>query len=170
MKLKPTLSLILLALLALILQILVLSKLEIASVGPDLVFLVVVISSFYLPVKKAMFTNWFIGILKDITSNAGLGSFAFLFLLIGLGIFLLKEITTSGDLRIQLVIAFVACYLCHFLYGMSLVFAFNALSFWFVLAKGFFIAFYTSLIPLIILGAIYGMHLMALKIRPKRSR
>ncbi|MCK4908271.1 MAG: rod shape-determining protein MreD, partial [Planctomycetes bacterium] len=57
-----------------ILQMTLLSFLEIGSISPDLLLLVVVLVSLYLPTSRAMMINWSIGLLKDLASHSTLGT------------------------------------------------------------------------------------------------
>jgi rod shape-determining protein MreD len=120
------------------------------SIKPDLIFFWVVISSFYLPLRTALFTNYFLGIMVDITSNSTFGVFGFLYLMSGLVIFLLYQLFFNEDIITRTSIAFTAVYLCHFIYGLGLCLFKDALGFWFVIFKSFGIALYTTLIVFLV--------------------
>lgn len=130
------------------LQLTLLRFLEVVSIKPDLIFILVGISSFYLPLRQSIFTNWLLGLLKDFTSNSAPGSVAFLYMISGLIIAFLREIFFKEDLLVRVLIMFFASYLCQFCYGLGLLIFEGRLSFSFILIKSFFIAFYTTLIAL----------------------
>jgi rod shape-determining protein MreD len=131
--------------LTLFLQMTLLRFAEIASVKPELLFIWVIMSSFYLPLRSAIFTNWFIGIMADLTSNSSLGTMGFLYLLSGLAISLLREVFFREDIAARVGITFISVYFCHFLYGIGMCFARESLDFWFIIIKPLGIAIYTTI-------------------------
>ena len=149
MRIKP-IFIILAAILTLFCQLTIFRFMTVFSIKPDLMLFWVVICSFYLPLRTALFTNYFLGIMVDITSNSTLGVFGFLYLMSGLVIFLLYQLFFSEDVITRTSIAFSAVYLCHFIYGLGLWIFKDALGFWFVVFKSLGIAFYTTLIVFLI--------------------
>ena len=143
MKLNPIL-IIIAAILTLFLQTTILNFFDVFSLKPDFLFIWIIISSFYLPLRSAVFTNWSIGIIVDITSNSGFGTFGFIYIAIGLFIFLLREIFYSEDIITRMNIALGSLLICHFMYSLSLVIFKSAFSVWFAAFKSIGITFYTG--------------------------
>lgn len=148
MKIKP-IFIIFAAFLTLFLQLTMFRFMTVFSIKPDMMFFWVVISSFYLPLRTALFTNYFLGIIVDITSNSTFGVFGFLYLMSGLIIFLLHQLFFNEDVITRTSIAFAAVYLCHFIYGLGLCLFKDVIGFWFVIFKSLGIAFYTTLVVLL---------------------
>ncbi|MBI4834690.1 MAG: rod shape-determining protein MreD [Planctomycetes bacterium] len=140
-----SLFIIVASVLTLFLQLTLLRFAEIASIKPELLFIWVIMSSFYLPLRSAVFTNWLIGIMADATSNSSLGTMGFLYLLVGLAISLLREMFFREDIAARVGITFISVYFCHFLYGAGMCFARGSLDFWFIIIKPFGIAVYTTI-------------------------
>jgi rod shape-determining protein MreD len=143
MKVNPFL-LFAAATITLALQLTLLNFLDVISLKPDLVFIWVIISSFYLPLRSAIFTNWSLGILIDLTSNSGFGTFGFIYLVIGLFIFLLREIFYSEDIFTRMSIATGSLLICHLAYSFGLVIFKSAFSVWFAIFKSLGITIYTG--------------------------
>ncbi len=140
-----------------------LGSLELYSITPDWFLLVVIFVSLYLPLPQSLVVNWFVGILKDIASNAGFGSFGFLFISTGLFIYFLKAVIFREDFTAQLLIAFSASYFCHFLYGVGLASTYGTIPFTLVLIKSFFIALATMFIAAIIFAIQFQIRRLLLK-------
>lgn len=141
-----------LAIITLILQLTLLGFLEINSIKPDLMFLMVVISSLYLPFRQGIIINWCIGALTDMASNSSFGSFALLFMFTGLIISLFRGLFFREDFIIRLGITFLSGFICHLLYGIGLSISLLdtgiTLGFYFILIKSFLIALYTTILAL----------------------
>lgn len=169
MKLPPLIWLFI-GLAVLIIQLAFLGKLEINSIRPDWLLLVVIFVSLYLPVPQALVVNWFLGMFKDITSNAGLGSFGFLFILTGLFICLLKALIFREDFIAQLLITFGATCFCHLLYGLGLIIAYRTMSLILVLSKSFFIALATLLVASLVFGIQFKVKQILIRREAKEIR
>lgn len=141
----PHVFIILAALVTLSFQLTIFNSLEVFSIKPDLLFFWIIISAYYLPIRTALFTNWLIGIMVDITSNSGLGTFGFLYLISGLIIIILKELFFHDNVITQTSIALVSTFLCNTLYGLGLYIFNGAFSFWFIIFKSIGITLYTTL-------------------------
>ncbi|MCK5579599.1 MAG: rod shape-determining protein MreD [Planctomycetes bacterium] len=147
-----------------ILQMTLLSFLEIGSISPDLLLLVVVLVSLYLPTSRAMMINWSIGLLKDLASHSTLGTLAFLFMFVGLIVSLVRfplmlerrPLTYQGrgdfspawfgheDISVRVILSGSVVFVCHGLYGLGLYFYYSSFSLAFILLRAGLIAVYTS--------------------------
>lgn len=145
MRIKPW-QIIILTIFVLGLQLSLLGFMEIGSIKPDWLMLVVIVTSFSLPFKSGIFTNWCIGAFKDMTSNAALGSFAFLYMLIGFVIYLLREIFFGEDIITKAGFTFIATFICHLVYGVGLLIFSGGPGFFYVVFKSLLIALYTTLV------------------------
>jgi rod shape-determining protein MreD len=131
-------------------QLMYLNKLEINSISPDWLLLVVLFASLYLPIGQSSVVNWFTGLLKDVGSVAGFGTYGLLFVVTGLVISLFKAILFKDDLKAQLVIAFIGVFFCQFLYGLGMLMTYGTISFYLVIIKSFLISIASVLIVTII--------------------
>ena len=137
------------AIITLIFHLKITHYIKIAGVFPDLMFFWVIISSFYLPLKKSVITNWFIGILVDLVSATGFGVFGFLYLSVGLFISFLRTMFFSEDIITRIGTTFISAFVCYFICGLFFHVLQRSLGFWFVFFKALTIALYTSIVAVI---------------------
>ena len=99
-----------LVLVFLVLQIGVGSALEFShlKIVPDLLLLLAILLIFRAPTDQALVACWLLGLLKDITSQAPLGSYAFTFGLLGLMLIRLRELLVGSRLLPQIFLMFVS--------------------------------------------------------------
>ena len=99
-----------LVLVFLVLQIGVGSALKFShlKIVPDLLLLLAILLIFWAPADQALVACWLLGLLKDITSQAPLGSYSFAFGLLGLMLIRLRELLVGSRLLPQIFLMFVS--------------------------------------------------------------
>jgi len=99
-----------LVLIFLVLQIGVGSAFEFSplKIVPDLLLLLAMLIIFWAPADQALLACWLLGLLKDITSQAPLGSYSFTFGLLGLMLIRLREVLVGSRLLPQIFLMFVS--------------------------------------------------------------
>lgn len=78
------------------------------KVVPDLLLLLAILLIFWAPADKALIACWLLGLLKDITSQAPLGSYSFTFGLLGFLLIRLRELLVGSRLLPQIALVFVS--------------------------------------------------------------
>ena len=78
------------------------------NVVPDLLLLLAIVLVFWAPADQALVACWLLGLLKDITSQAPLGSYSFTFGLLGIMLLRLRELLVGAHLLPQIFLMFVS--------------------------------------------------------------
>jgi rod shape-determining protein MreD len=99
-----------LVLVFLVLQIGVGSALKFShlKIVPDLLLLLAILLIFRAPADQALLACWLLGLLKDITSQAPLGSYSLTFGLLGIMLIRLRELLVGSRLLPQIFLMFVS--------------------------------------------------------------
>ncbi len=99
-----------LVLVFLVLQIGVCSALSFSQlkIVPDLLLLLAVLIVFWAPADQALIACWLLGLLKDVTSQVPLGSYAISFGLLGILLVRLRELLVGTRLLPQIFLMFVS--------------------------------------------------------------
>jgi rod shape-determining protein MreD len=128
---------------------------EIRGVRPDFLFILVFFIAFNYSLDKSIFPIWFIGLLKDIVSQSGLGTTAFLYVVSAIIISLTRQIVFKEDVEIQLVVLFLSAWFCHFCNGLGILLFYGAPPLGYIVLKSAFISLYTLVIGGIFLISLY---------------
>lgn len=137
------------------LEILFFYRLEIKGIRPDFLFILVFLIAFNRPLDKSIFPVWFIGLLKDLISQSGLGTTALLYLISAILISLVKQIIFKEDMEIQMAVLFFSCWFCHFCNGLGILLFYGTLPLGYIALKSVFISLYTLVIGGIFLIVLY---------------
>lgn len=78
------------------------------KIVPDLLLLLAILLIFRAPADQALVACWLLGLLKDITGQAPLGSYSFTFGLLGFLLIRLRELLVGSRLFPQIVLMFVS--------------------------------------------------------------
>ncbi|MFH0888274.1 MAG: rod shape-determining protein MreD [Planctomycetota bacterium] len=146
---------ILITFIIIILEILFSYRLEIKGIRPDFLFILVFLISFKRPLDKSIFPVWFIGLLKDLISQSGLGTTALLYLISAILISLVKQIIFKEDMEIQMAVLFFSGWFCHFCNGLGILLFYGTLPLGYIVLKSAFISLYTLVIGGIFLIVLY---------------
>jgi len=139
--------------LVILLESLFLCRVQISGVRPDYLFIVVFLLAFHRPIDKSILLVWLIGLLKDMASQNGFGTSAFLYLISALVISFARQIVFNEDIIIQMTILFISALICNLLNGLG-VFLYYSQSgppLAYIMVKSIYIALYTAILIGIIL-------------------
>lgn len=117
-------SFVILVLMALLVQMTVCRPLGLGPqrVMPDLLGLLVIVIAFRGPGAQAMVGCWLLGLAKDLSSDAVLGSYAFCFGLLAMFIVWLREMIYGENALVLMLLTFAGCLLVeHMVWTIAVV-------------------------------------------------
>jgi rod shape-determining protein MreD len=143
-----------------VLDALLLFRLEIKFIRPDYLFIIIFLIAFHRPIDKSILPVWIIGLAKDIISQSGLGTTAFLYLISAIVISLARQIIFKEDIGMQMIVLFFSVFLFNFLNGMGvfLYYFYGEPPIGYIIVKSVYISLYTVIIAGIVLIAFHQIH------------
>ncbi len=149
--------LLIVAFVALALQLTVIHLSRIAGAAPDLLFLVAAYLAFHLRIEDLLVPIWILGLVKDCASVAEFGAFGFLFTLSGVLLSLLKDFLFRDSLLVQVSLVFLGSLLYNCLFGLDLSRASDSLTWHWAVERSVPSALYTSLCAPLLFVVLDGM-------------
>lgn len=136
------------------LQVSLLERIELGSVAPDLLLLYSTFLALFLSPAGGCSAAWLIGLAKDLTSAAPVGSFALLFTFGALLVCLTRRVLYARDPIAHLLVVFISALAMNLLYGTALWIRSEAMPYGLVLQRSAAIALYTAVLAPFVIGSL----------------